>query len=80
METPKLAKRALTTHDVPALMRGIAAPIRELRDNQSKRVDGIHAELVARLDSTIARVDKCQQQLSAMAKLIAALERRLPKG
>jgi len=80
METPKLARRALTTADVAPLMRAIAPSIRELRDNQSKRVDSIHAELVARIDGLIGRNDKQAQRLSALEKHVAALERRLPKG
>jgi len=66
--------------EVTALMKGIAPVIRESRDSQDKRVDSIHAELVARIDGLIGRNDKQAQRLSALEKHVAALERRLPKG
>jgi len=55
--------------------------LREVLDKQSKRIDGMHEDTIMRIDGLISRNDKSAQQLSAMAKQIAALERRLqPKG
>ena len=66
--------------EVAALMRGIAPVIRESRDSQDKRIDGMHDELIARIDGLIGRNDKQAQRLSALEKHVAALERRVPKG
>jgi len=46
------------------------------RDSQDRRVDSIHAELNARLDALIGRVEKTAQQVAAMNGRISAIERK----
>ncbi|MEJ7667574.1 MAG: hypothetical protein WKH97_02345 [Casimicrobiaceae bacterium] len=60
-------------------MRAVGSVLRELRDSQDKRIDGIHAELIARLDGLIGRAEKNAQRVSALHGRVVALERKLAK-
>ncbi len=81
METPKLARRGLTTADIVPLMGVVGSAVKGALDKLNKRMHGMHEETNMRMDGLVSRNDKQAQQLSAMAKQIAALERRLqPKG
>jgi len=71
----------MKSSDVEPLMRAVGGVLKEALDKLSKRMHGVHEETNMRIDALIGRNDKQAQQLSAMAKQIAALERRLqPKG
>jgi len=81
METPKLARRALTTADLAPIMKAVGGVVKGALDKLNERFHGMHEETNMRIDALLARIDRQEQKSSAMAKQIAALERRLqPKG
>ena len=67
----------MKSSEVEALMRGVGSVLRELRDAQNKRADGVRDELLSRVDGLIGRLEKTGQQVAAMNGRISALERKL---
>jgi len=67
----------MKTQDVAPLMQAVGSVLREVLDRQRKHIDGIHDELIARIDGVISRSDRSAQQLAALHGRISALERKL---
>jgi len=77
METPKLARRGLTTADIAPLMGVVGSAVKGALDKLNKRMHGMHEETNMRMDALIGRVEKTAQQVAAMNGRISALERKL---